>query len=495
MGWQQVVGATSYDLYFSTTTGVTKTTGTKISGASSLYTHKALTNGVKHYYIVSAVKTGGTTVESSEFSATPSATGTAPDNPASIQAVPGNQNNFVIWPSVLGAVSYNLYWTDDGGITVNPVPNAASPYLHDRLANGTVYEYSVTAVNSYGESDPNTAPLTSGTPSATGTAPAAPAGVTAAPGSGQGLLKWDAVSNASSYSISQSTASGVTPATGSRTDMFGFPQVTLKGLTNGTTYYFVVTARNSYGESTASAQVSATPVQAFYTPPPNPTAVCLCAGMQGCAGAGPHTQNSGMRECWSANVNPNNPTYCQFVRAYQCWNEKGYENPCMDMTLSNYECELDKGNNPCPGVVVSPPVCGNATDPGPATGNYAGTFSFLGGCQATPVPGGTWFPNWGEEGMTIDANGIITFPPTTDARVTRTGSVAGNGYLTMQRDRTDSTGTYLQERYELSGMITGITAAAVSGTFTGTWCPNSTAACGGQSVTCIGQFDGGYLLP
>lgn len=71
ISWSSVSGATSYNIYWSTTTGVTKTTGTKITGATSPYTHAALTNGTTYYYIVTAVNSVGESVESAQVSATP----------------------------------------------------------------------------------------------------------------------------------------------------------------------------------------------------------------------------------------------------------------------------------------------------------------------------------------------------------------------------------------------------------------------------------------
>lgn len=71
ISWSSVSGATSYNIYWSTTTGVTKTSGTKITGATSPYTHTTLTNGTIYYYIVTAVNSSGESVESAQASATP----------------------------------------------------------------------------------------------------------------------------------------------------------------------------------------------------------------------------------------------------------------------------------------------------------------------------------------------------------------------------------------------------------------------------------------
>lgn len=72
ISWSAVSDATSYNVYWSATTGVTKTNGTKISGTTSPYIHASLTNDTTYYYIVTAVSSYGESVESAQASATPS---------------------------------------------------------------------------------------------------------------------------------------------------------------------------------------------------------------------------------------------------------------------------------------------------------------------------------------------------------------------------------------------------------------------------------------
>jgi hypothetical protein len=72
ISWSSVSTATSYNIYWSTTSGVTKTTGTKISNVTSPYTHTGLTNGTTYYYVVTTVNSSGESSESSQVSGTPS---------------------------------------------------------------------------------------------------------------------------------------------------------------------------------------------------------------------------------------------------------------------------------------------------------------------------------------------------------------------------------------------------------------------------------------
>ena len=87
--------------------------------------------------------------------------------------------------------------------------------------------------------------------------PPAPANVAATAGNGQAVLSWTASSTATSYNVKRSITNGgpydvVSNVTATN--------CTDAGLTNGTSYYYVVSARNLAGESANSAQVGVTPL-------------------------------------------------------------------------------------------------------------------------------------------------------------------------------------------------------------------------------------------
>lgn len=71
--WSAVATATSYNLYWSETPGVTKGSGTKITGVTSPHTLGGLTTGTTYYFVVTAQNGNGESVESLEVSATPTA--------------------------------------------------------------------------------------------------------------------------------------------------------------------------------------------------------------------------------------------------------------------------------------------------------------------------------------------------------------------------------------------------------------------------------------
>jgi kumamolisin len=94
-----------------------------------------------------------------------------------------------------------------------------------------------------------------GSGASSGSAPAAPTGLTATAGNGQVSLTWTGSSGATSYEVLRSTTSGSeSPLTSVTSTSY-----TDTGLSNGTTYFYVVEAANTYGTSGASNEASATP--------------------------------------------------------------------------------------------------------------------------------------------------------------------------------------------------------------------------------------------
>jgi hypothetical protein len=177
-----------------------------------------------------------------------------PSAPTGLTASAANAQVNLTWNASSGATAYYLKrsTTSGGPYTQIATPSATS-YADNSVTNGTKYYYVVSAYNSYGQSA-NSAEVNA-TPMAP-PPPAAPAGLEALPGNTLVSLTWTASTGAASYHLKRSTTSGgpytqvAVPATTSDTDT---------GLTNGTTYYYVVSALNALGESANSAEVSATP--------------------------------------------------------------------------------------------------------------------------------------------------------------------------------------------------------------------------------------------
>lgn len=71
IAWEGVKGAIAYNVYYSTTTGVTKSTGTKVAGVTSPHVVPGLTNGTNYFFVVTAVNSLFESLESSEVSTIP----------------------------------------------------------------------------------------------------------------------------------------------------------------------------------------------------------------------------------------------------------------------------------------------------------------------------------------------------------------------------------------------------------------------------------------
>jgi len=270
LAWTAVSNATSYNVYYATASGVTTANGTKIAATSNSYVQTGLLAGTTYYYIVTALNSAGESVASAQVSASTAVAPpvpTVPAAPTGVNAVGGTKQATISWPAVSGATSYNLYWSKISGVTTangTKIAGATSPAVQTGLSDSTTYYYIVTAVNSVGESAASVqVAATTLTPVPVPTAPSAPTGVSAAGGANQATISWSAATGATSYNLYWSTTTGVTTANGTRIAGVSSPYVQT-GLSAGTTYYYVVTAVNSVGESMASAQASA----ATNTPPP-----------------------------------------------------------------------------------------------------------------------------------------------------------------------------------------------------------------------------------
>jgi fibronectin type 3 domain-containing protein len=191
--------------------------------------------------------------------------------PTGLTATPASGQVSLSWTASVGASGYHVKRATVGGgpYVIVACPTATS-YVDTGLSNGTTYYYVVSGAfsgspNAGGESADSSE--ASATPQ--GLPPAAPTGLTATPGNTQVALAWNASSGATSYNVKRATVSGgpyaivASPTSTSYTD---------SGLTNGTTYYYVVSAVNTGGESAASSQVSATPQATAPLPPTGLTA-------------------------------------------------------------------------------------------------------------------------------------------------------------------------------------------------------------------------------
>lgn len=252
LSWAAVAGATSYNIYRSTTPGAA---GAKVGvSATTSYVDTTAVNGVTYYYQVTAATATGEGPPSPQSpGVTPAVPVAVPPAPSGLSAVAANAQVTLSWTGVAGAGSYNVYRSTSAGTQGTKIATAPTPgYTDTGVVNGSTYYYRVTAQNTAGEG-PASAASTGVTPTAPVTVPAGPTGVSATRGIVQVTVNWTAVAGATSYNVYRSTASGTQGSKVGTSATTGYvdPSVGI-----GSTYYYVIRAVNSAGEGAASAQAS-----------------------------------------------------------------------------------------------------------------------------------------------------------------------------------------------------------------------------------------------
>ena len=180
--------------------------------------------------------------------------------PAGLTATAGDSTVGLAWTASSGATGYNVKRaTTAGGPYTTLASPASAAYTDNSVTNGTAYYYVVSSLNPAGESG-NSAEAAA-TPKGPTVPPPVPTNLMATPGDTTVALAWTASTGATSYHVKRSTTSGG-PYTQIGAPTGAFFNDT--GLTDGTTYYYVVSAVNAFGESANSGQVSAIPA----VPPP-----------------------------------------------------------------------------------------------------------------------------------------------------------------------------------------------------------------------------------
>ena len=190
-----------------------------------------------------------------------------PAAPTGVSATAGNTQNTVTWSASSGSTSCNLYWKSGSSMSGNctgngtKVTGVTSPDVITSLTNGTTYYYMLTCQNAAGESACSSE--VSGTPNVTVTVPGAPTSVAATAGNTQNTITWSAPSSGgtpTSYNLYWSTTDmGSTCSSGAKVTGVSSPNI-ITSLTNGTKYYYMLTAVNSAGEGACSSEVNATPI-------------------------------------------------------------------------------------------------------------------------------------------------------------------------------------------------------------------------------------------
>lgn len=244
-----------------------------------------LTSAQQYYFVVKAVNAYGDSPASNEVSAIP-VPGVA-GAPTDLIATSGTTSISLSWTAPVSnggskITGYYVYeGTSPGGESSDSVictptnPPAETPCVVTALATDTTYYFVVKALNAYGYS------AASNEASATLAAkPDAPTMLTATPENTSVALSWtapasDGGSPITGYDVYEGSTSGGESSKPVNAELVTTTSYDVTGLTNGTPYFFTVTAVNEVGSSVASNEASATPV---ITAPGAPTDLTAIPG-------------------------------------------------------------------------------------------------------------------------------------------------------------------------------------------------------------------------
>jgi fibronectin type 3 domain-containing protein len=183
--WDNVPGAAAYNVYLSTSPGVTVLNSYKIANATNPITITDLEPGITYFFVVTVEDDSGQSRKSkelsytvdntkvsihfgdilslsapdaavSEFENAPQASPSEPKTePAAKVSISETRDVTLAWDDVPNATSYNIYWSDKPGVTKKngiKISNVKNPHTITGLKKGEKYYFAVTAVNASGES-------------------------------------------------------------------------------------------------------------------------------------------------------------------------------------------------------------------------------------------------------------------------------------------------------------------------------------------------------
>ena len=295
-------------------------------------------------------------------------------------------------------------------------------------------------------------------------APSAPTGLAASVGNGSVFLTWQAAGGATSYIVGRGTVSGSYTAVGTVTS----PAPTNfkdTGLTNGTTYYYVVSGTNSAGTSPESAPLAATPV-----PPPS---------FKSSATASPNPVTQGDSTTVTAKVTCTARSLSNGIVQVQVIDPNGNTAASQNFTAQNFMT----GHSHSYPLTLQPALAGSYTI-------EVGVFS------------STWqLWNWNASAGTITVNSSTAFTASATANPS-TIAIGGTSNISATVTETGSAGltnaNVELQIFSQSGTAVATTywsgqnfSAGQSQPYSYSWTPNSSIPAGVYNVA-IGVFNSGW---
>jgi hypothetical protein len=273
LAWDVCDCATSYDVYFGTTT--TPPLRVNVTSPSVLNAQLPTLAFTTQYYWYVVAKNGAGTTQGDLWSFTTRAND-VPSTPANPN--PANNATGVLlttnlsWGACDNANSYDVYFGTPMAVFITNVagPTVSNAQLSGPLAMSTTYTWYIVAKNTYGDTTGPTWRFMTKGPDL----PAAPAGPTPANGAANIAVTTDISWNASQYATGYDVYFGVSPSlVASNTSSTTVLNAALGGpLLYETTYSWYVVAKNQYGDTTSATwtfKTAFTPLAAPSNPQPD----------------------------------------------------------------------------------------------------------------------------------------------------------------------------------------------------------------------------------
>jgi fibronectin type 3 domain-containing protein len=134
----------AYNIYWGTSSSITKTTANRVGGVAAPFVHSGLENGITYHYIVTAVQGDQESVASSEVTAMP-----LPPAPTGVSVEAGDGEVTVSWSPVSTADSYYVYWSNSSTFTaatgnkLTATVGSQSKTISDEVDNNVTYYFAV----------------------------------------------------------------------------------------------------------------------------------------------------------------------------------------------------------------------------------------------------------------------------------------------------------------------------------------------------------------
>jgi fibronectin type 3 domain-containing protein len=297
--------------------------------------------------------------------------------------------------------------------------------------------------------------------------PNAPTGLAATVGSGTVTLTWVASGGATSYSVKRGTVSGgpyVTLGTVPDTSALSYTDT---GLTNGTTYYYVVSATNSAGTSPNSAELAVTPIV-----PPTFTSS---------ASASPNPVTQGTSTTISATVTCNANTLTNGIVQIYVVDPNGNVAATQNFTGQNLTANQSHPYT----LALTPAVAGTYTV---ELGVFSATWQ-------------NWYWNSSAASITVNSSTVFTSSVTAPSTVAL-GGTATIGLTVKETGRGDLTnGNVELQIFSASGSAVATNvwsgqnfAAGQTNTYSYTWSPVSGTVAPGTYAIDVGVFNSSWSV-